>query len=445
MQAVQLDQLLPQTAAVQSLPQDYKTGDTSFMEALQESQGTLEKQLNTSESESAKKSTDTTEKTSVDSKDEKIASVKSSGEEKETEENVIPQELVNHQQAVERIVVSYSLNEQSPESDDLKTAPLSENQLKWLYKTANNSESAEEMSDEELAKLINAAEDFIPGELSQEELLEKAQNLSVKDPAKFLSEKEAAADFTVTNQFQTAGKDSKEKTASIKAEKKTVSFDITDLRTSKNSETSTEMPVTKVQNKKDFDISYKRESSNSFQVSMDLSAQAKQNITSSSDQSAAAQGSTFQNMLANAIQENAPDFVKAGSIVLKDNNQGNINLILHPDKLGNVKISLNLNEKVISGSITVQSQEAYEAMKDSIAALKNAFAGNGFETGEFNLNFNNGQQEFARQHQNQEQQKFQANYHAERSYGEFTAAAVDSDVNEQIYSNLSNYSVNIVA
>ena len=84
-------------------------------------------------------------------------------------------------------------------------------------------------------------------------------------------------------------------------------------------------------------------------------------------------------------------------------------------------------------------------MKDSIAALKNAFAGNGFETGEFNLSFNNGQQEFARQHQNQEQQKFQANYHAERSYGEFTATAVDSDLNEQIYSNLSNYSVNIVA
>lgn len=445
MQAVQLDQLLPQSAAVQSLPQDYKTGDTSFMDALQESQETLEKQLNTSESESAKKSTDTTEKTSVDSKDEKIASVKSSDEEKETEENIIPQELVNHKQAVERIVVSYSLNEQSPESDDLKTAPLSENQLNWLYKTAKNSESAEEMSDEELAKLINAAEDFIPGEMSQEELLEKAQNLSVKDPAKFLSEKEAAADLTVTNQFQATGKDSKEKTASIKEEKKAVSFDITDLRTSKNSETSTEMPVTKVQTKKDFDISYKRESSNSVQVSLDLSAQAKQNITSSSDQSAAAQGFTFQNMLANAIQENAPDFVKAGSIVLKDNNQGNINLILHPDKLGNVKISLNLNEKVISGSITVQSQEAYEAMKDSIAALKNAFAGNGFETGEFNLNFNNGQQEFARQHQNQEQQKFQANYYAERSYGEFTAAAVDSDVNEQIYSNLSNYSVNIVA
>ena len=71
--------------------------------------------------------------------------------------------------------------------------------------------------------------------------------------------------------------------------------------------------------------------------------------------------------------------------MLRDNNQGTINLILHPESLGNVKVSLQLTDKVIAGQIVVQSQEAYNAFRDSIDSLKQAFAQNGFETANFNL------------------------------------------------------------
>ena len=75
-------------------------------------------------------------------------------------------------------------------------------------------------------------------------------------------------------------------------------------------------------------------------------------------------------MLQNAVQHSAPEFVKAGSIVLKDGNKGTINLIMRPESLGNVKISLSLSDKTISGQITVASKEAYDAFKESIDSIR---------------------------------------------------------------------------
>ena len=74
-------------------------------------------------------------------------------------------------------------------------------------------------------------------------------------------------------------------------------------------------------------------------------------------------------MLSNQIQNNATEFVKTGSIILRDNNSGTINLVLHPEELGNVKISLEMNDKLVSARITVASEEAYQAFKESISSL----------------------------------------------------------------------------
>ena len=156
-------------------------------------------------------------------------------------------------------------------------------------------------------------------------------------------------------------------------------------------------------------------------------------------QTAAAHGSNFQAMLANAVQENAPDFVKAGSIVLRDGNQGAINVILRPESLGNVKISLSLSDKVITGQITVQSQEAYNAFRDSIDTLRTAFAQSGFEAQGFDLSFA-GNQQFAQSQQDWQNPEFAVR--ADKSYGDFVAGEVESDMTDYA---VSDYGVNIVA
>ena len=190
---------------------------------------------------------------------------------------------------------------------------------------------------------------------------------------------------------------------------------------------------------------YEQDVQESSQVTMELSARAAQNITSSSQQSASAGGSTFQQMLQNAVQHSAPEFVKAGSIVLKDGNKGTINLIMRPESLGNVKISLSLSDKTISGQITVASKEAYDAFKESIDSIRQAFAESGFDTGAFDLSFSN-QQNFAQDGGNAGQGAFgsqDAVAGVERSYGDLVASGSDSGEGE--YFSDSEGHVNIVA
>lgn len=95
----------------------------------------------------------------------------------------------------------------------------------------------------------------------------------------------------------------------------------------------------------------------------------------------------FQTMLANELKNTATDLVKTGSIILKDNNSGLINLFLKPEALGDVKIRLNISDTLISAKIIVDSQEALNAFKDSIGALKQAFEQGGFDTGSFDLSW----------------------------------------------------------
>lgn len=123
----------------------------------------------------------------------------------------------------------------------------------------------------------------------------------------------------------------------------------------------------------------------SSELTMFVSDGVRQNVSPANGQSAQTASSNFQAMLANQIRQNASEFVKAGSIVLRDNNAGTINLVLRPESLGNVKISLQLSDKVVSGQITVHSEEAYNAFKESADALKNAFAQSGFEAGGFTV------------------------------------------------------------
>lgn len=195
--------------------------------------------------------------------------------------------------------------------------------------------------------------------------------------------------------------------------------------------------------KKAFVASVKETEKGAVQMTLDLNSQAQKNILSLDSQSAASDGSTFQAMLKNQITQNAGDFVKAANIVLRDNNQGSINLILHPEELGNVKISMEVHGKEIVGHITVASREAMEAFGQSADALKNSFLQSGFESAKFDVSFAGSQMQFA-QGQAQEQADGRA-AHGRKIYGEFTQESLTSvsDISDNFIDD--DVSVNIVA
>jgi len=100
------------------------------------------------------------------------------------------------------------------------------------------------------------------------------------------------------------------------------------------------------------------------------------------------EGRSFASMLSQELRSNAADIVKTGAIVLRDNNAGTIKLTLHPESLGNVKISLELSgDRKISGKIVVSSAEAYEAFNENMGGLSDAFVDGGFESAGFDLSF----------------------------------------------------------
>ena len=182
---------------------------------------------------------------------------------------------------------------------------------------------------------------------------------------------------------------------------------------------------------------------NGVQMQLDLSKSAQENILSLNSQNNASQGSVFQAMLTNQIQENAVDFVKAGQIVLKDKNEGSIKLILHPESLGNVKIDLQISDKVIAGKITVASKEAFNAFKDAQDSLKNAFNQNGFELSGFDLSFqgesSSGQHFFQNQREQENFLRMAEVYSAFSNSESFLSPEIEN-VSAQV-----NSSVNIVA
>ena len=179
-------------------------------------------------------------------------------------------------------------------------------------------------------------------------------------------------------------------------------------------------------------------------MSVELNPNAEADVLSLNTQTAASNGSNFQAMLSNQLTNVAPEFVKAGNLVLKDNNQGTINLILHPDDLGNVKIHLSLDGKTLSGHITVATKEALQVFKDNAETLREAFIKNGFDAASFDVAMNNGgsfsqNMSFAGQDET-------ASLFAKRAYG--NSAGGLSEELDDIFENIediSNYSVNIVA
>ncbi|MBQ3801998.1 MAG: flagellar hook-length control protein FliK, partial [Treponema sp.] len=139
-----------------------------------------------------------------------------------------------------------------------------------------------------------------------------------------------------------------------------------------------------------------RQSGNTLDITFNLNQEqgqilaAEQDILSSSNQVASGDASTFQRMLSNQLLNQAPEFVKAGSIILRDNDNGTINLNLKPESLGNVKITLHVSDKGIEGQIVVASKEAFEAFSQNMDNLRQSFRQSGFDSANLSLSLSDG-------------------------------------------------------
>ncbi|MBQ2313335.1 MAG: flagellar hook-length control protein FliK [Treponema sp.] len=192
-----------------------------------------------------------------------------------------------------------------------------------------------------------------------------------------------------------------------------------------------------------------RQNGSNIDLTLNLANTAQQDILSANNQAAGASGSTFQEMLSNQIQQQAPEFVKAGNIILKDGNSGTINMNLKPESLGNVKISLQLTDKGIEGQITVASKEAFEAFKQNLDTLKQAFHQSGFDTASFNLNLASN----ADGGQFQQGQQAGGQFFANKTFGSFAQEAEGSSGSHSAgshaavgaYSGGSDHHIDVVA
>ncbi len=445
MQAVQLNQILPQiqTQKTEVSHTSSPEKESSFLKSLRES---IRKNDDVTEERAYVSEENQESKTEVQDKSKKKTLSDSSKNEKSEvpEITIIPvnSTKIEENQFVlsEELILEKTLKVENLK-EDKKSTTLTKKQFEWLVNNNNKNVSEEVINESELKDVIQKSENLANLKTKLNDV-DVAQEESVNDPINFLNNLseniQSFSDVSDDNAFNSKNLEndfSNNKISKLK---------VVDLRTQNIENDNLDNVVQKSKKTEDFELQYKQDSNNSFEISVDLAKNIEQNITSSTSQAAAATNSNYQSMLSNLIQTNASDFVKASSIVLNDNDQGSINLVLHPEKLGNVKINLSLSDKLITGTITVHSQEAYDAIRESITSLKNAFAQSGFETGQFDLNFA-GQQNFA-QNQDSNHQNFQSNFLAEKMYGEYVSSSdIEIGSMEQDISENSNFSVNIVA
>ena len=152
---------------------------------------------------------------------------------------------------------------------------------------------------------------------------------------------------------------------------------------------------------------------------------------------------SFQRLLSQQLRDGSPDFAKAGSIVLRGENEGTIKMTLRPESLGNVKINLELSDNVITGKIAVASKEAFEAFKQNIDAFRQAFSDSGFEGAEFTLSYFDSSSGFAQESGEQNDGHFLSS----RAYADYVSGEGSlSDAGEtQVFALDTDKRVNVVA
>lgn len=352
------------------------------------------------------------------------------------------------EQKEKRIVLKNENIENTEKSDIKKTSDKKvlvkseqKNQIEAEFSRMNNLVQNQEKNISEISTENNSTEEIkINFDGKKAKFVQEEKNDSTEENILFaellnsdISENQI--DFTE----QKFSKDVTVKSKKIQTLDKDGKISVTDLRT-KEAEINEDF----AQTQKDFTSEVKFEDDNSATITMNLNQEnVETNLLSTSNQTAASDGSNFQAMLNNQIKANAPEFVKTGSIVLRDNNQGTINLILHPDEIGSVKIHLSLDGKTVSGQITVATKEAMEVFKNNAETLREAFIQQGFDVGGFDVAYSdNGSFSNQEQFAQENNEKLMANY-AQNCYENGTDEVFENF--DENTNKFSDYSINIVA
>lgn len=386
------------------------------------------------------------------------------------QENFVLQGNLNlNQNSQEEFVYSdgfsgVQINSLQNQNQNQEVLELNSQQISYLMSKENSFQN-------DFDSLIENASEYLPK--TNKEILETAQNLSVEEPEEFLKK----ADFALENSSQNLDSQIFEQSLTSFESENNSQKDFSDFQKSQSQENAS---FNSLKNQNSFSISFNdsfsgtnqvlnvkdersfeeklklleknlaensdssKKNSLNFTLSFD---QSLQNITSQNSQNAAAQGSSFQEMFAQTLNNHVGDFVKAGTIVLKNNNQGEINMNLKPESLGNVKLFLQVSDKVITGQITVHSKEAMEAFKQNLEGIKQAFVANGFEEANINLvladsggfagNFN--------QQANQNQQQNQA-FVGNLVYNNYSYDNSNESLSKsKYYEEKDSFKVNVVA
>jgi flagellar hook-length control protein FliK len=85
------------------------------------------------------------------------------------------------------------------------------------------------------------------------------------------------------------------------------------------------------------------------------------------------------------------EVVKQASVILKNNNSAEIRLNLKPDKMGNVRIRLHLQDNNIVGKIIVDNSSVKEVFEQNLESLYKGFRQEGFDTASLNVSVGDGQ------------------------------------------------------
>ena len=347
----------------------------------------------------------------------------------------------------EKSVISEIQNQKS-ENDVKKSEKKDSNKLKdsdferidfITQKSLNEAEVSENKKSAAEIKVKGSREKNDDLELSQlTDLSEKETVLNKNDFENLLSgQREGKSDGETDLNFDGANQNSK-----ISKLDKDGKITVQDERTENLAEkskfaTSTEKGSTEV----------KITGENSATITMNMADSSNSDVVLLNNQTTASSASNYQAMFNNQLISSTPDFVQAGKIILKNNNQGTINLVLHPDDLGNVKIHLSLDGKTVSAQISVATKEAMEVFKDNSETLREAFIKQGFENATFDVSYENSGNSFDQNSDFNGQYDDRERY-AKRAYGDISIqedSGFDNFPDLENFSNTGNYSVNIVA
>jgi len=169
-------------------------------------------------------------------------------------------------------------------------------------------------------------------------------------------------------------------------------------------------------------------SSNEITMELRIDQPRNINVAAAAD-SEARSGAMLQDLLARELRQHFNgDMVRHASIALRDEGASTIRLLLKPETLGNVKISLEMAENKVTGLIVVESEDALRAFKREILSLEQAFKDSGFGSVELNLSL--AQEGRNTEEQNGDREQF--------LNGQFAASRYDaSDSSEPIMANIA--------